>query len=81
MNEKKLKVMVAPELKNGVYSNVAQVNGTPREIVFDFAFVQPNSDDAALVSRVIFSFEHALDFRKALDSVLKKYETGKKKKK
>ena len=78
MNEKKhLDVIVPPHVQGGVFSNIAQVNATPREVVLDFAFLQPNTNQAVIVSRVILTKEHAFELKKVLENVLRKYEQKK----
>lgn len=78
-NEKKqLNVMIPSDVQKGVFSNVAQVNVSPTEVIFDFAFLQPNTNQAVMVSRVILTKEHASQFRKVFNGVMDKYEETKK---
>ena len=78
-NEKKeLRVNIPQQIQGGVFSNAARVNITAREVVIDFAFMEPNNpNQAILVSRIILTKEHTLDLKNVLERVLKDHE-GKK---
>lgn len=71
------------EIGKGVFSNTVNIACSPREVFLDFGLVAPDgsggtSVKAALVSRVILSKEHALEFRDVLNRSLEVYEEGKK---
>jgi len=69
-----LKINIPEKVQSAVFSNVAQVNATDREVVIDFAFVQPNTNQGIVVSRVALTPEHAKALRDVLINLLKRYE-------
>jgi len=81
LSQKTLKVIIPHQVQGGVFSNVARVNLTSREVVVDFAFVDPNTNEGILVSRVILTKDHAVELKNVLEKVLKSYEKKKRKEK
>ena len=80
MEEKKpieLKINIPEKVQSAVFSNIAQVNVNDREVIIDFAFVQPNTDQGIVVSRVALTPEHAKALRDVLIKTLKRYDDGK----
>ena len=75
--KKQLKVIIPSNIQGGVFSNIAHVSASQREVVIDFAFLQPDMSQAVIVSRVILTKEHAFELKKVLENVLKKYEQKK----
>lgn len=71
-----LKINIPERVQSAVFSNVAQVNATDREVVIDFAFVQPNTNQGIVVSRVALTPEHAKSLRDVLAGLLKRYDKG-----
>lgn len=69
-----LKINIPERVQSVVFSNVAQVNATDREVVIDFAFVQPNTNQGIVVSRVALTPEHAKELRDVLTGLLKRYD-------
>lgn len=69
-----LQINIPEKVQSAVFSNVAQVNATDREVVIDFAFVQPNTNRGIVVSRVALTPEHAKALRDVLANLLKRYE-------
>ena len=72
--KKELKVIIPQQLQGGVFSNVARISISPREVIIDFAFVEPNVNQAILVSRVILTREHAFELKNLLNKLLSQYE-------
>jgi hypothetical protein len=70
-----LKINVPEKIQSPNFSNIAQVNATDREVVLDFAFVQPNTNVGIVVSRVVLTPEHAKALRDVLVATLQRYET------
>lgn len=73
-NKKKQKnlpvVNIQEHLKSGVYSNIAKINISKREVLIDFIFRGP--DEANVVSRVIMPIPHAQALLMALSNLLKR---------
>jgi len=63
----------------GVFSNIVNLSVTPREVFLDFGLVVPDSlsekSKVNLMSRIILTKEHAIEFRDVLNRSLKVYET------
>jgi len=79
MEEKKpnININVPEKVQSPVFSNVVQVHATDREVVINFAFIEPNSNQGVLVSKVVLTPEHTEAFIGALKNVLAKRGTGK----
>lgn len=68
----KMEVHVSPEVKKGVYCNLAGFHHTANEFILDFVFA--HVDEGELVSRVITSPAHAKAILIALEDNVRKYE-------
>lgn len=73
-----LKIIVPEKVQSPVFSNVAQVHATEREVIIDFAFVQPNTAEGTVVSRIALTPQHAISLKDVLLNTLKRYEAEKK---
>jgi hypothetical protein len=72
---KEVKINVPESVQVGKFSNIAQIHATETEIVFDFAYVAPNSNEGTLASRIILTPKHAQSFSEALQKlVVQTYE-------
>lgn len=69
-----LKITIPEKTQSALFSNVAQVNATDREVVIDFAFVQPNTNQGIVVSRIALTPEHAKALQNVLAALLKRYD-------
>lgn len=67
------KVVAQPDVFKGVYSNVAVIQHTENEFIFDFLLKL--GGDSQLVSRVILSPSHILALLDALKINIEKYES------
>ncbi|HNW96304.1 MAG TPA: DUF3467 domain-containing protein [Candidatus Paceibacterota bacterium] len=77
MEDKKqieLKITIPEKVQSALFSNVAQINATDREVVIDFAFVQPNTNQGIVVSRIALTPEHAKSLQGVLANLLKRYD-------
>jgi len=74
--ERKLQIEIDKDIQKGVYANMAMISHTKEEIVFDFAFLQPQQPRASVASRVIMSPAHAKRFVQAAAENLKRYESS-----
>jgi len=72
-----LKMHIPERLQSAIFSNIAQVNATDREVIIDFAFIQPNTNQGIMVSRIALTPEHALSLKSVLVKTLKRYEEKK----
>lgn len=70
-----LNLDIAPDVAQGVYSNLAVISHTPAEIVLDFAQMLPGVQNASVRSRVIMSPIHAKRLLMALNDNIQKYES------
>lgn len=66
---KTVKINIPDNLKNGVYSNIANIVVSKREVLIDFVFLAP-PNEPNLVSRVIITLEHARELEKALAKLI-----------
>ena len=72
-----IEIFVPERLRSGVFSNTAKVNASPREVVIDFALIEPvQPPKGTLVSRVILTPLHAIELRDSLNKVLERYKSN-----
>ncbi len=57
------------------FSNSVQINVNDDSVVLQFLYVRPNTDQAALVSEVALTPQHAIKFQKTLDETIKRHFT------
>ncbi len=74
--ERKIQIEIDKDIQKGAYANMALISHTKEEIVFDFAFLQPQQPRATVASRVIMSPAHAKRFIQAAGENLKRYENS-----
>lgn len=75
MNERKpITIAVPPDTKPS-FVNATQVTVSDDSVVIQFAFVRPNTTTGQLLSEIILSPKHAIDFNRALDATIKKHFT------
>lgn len=72
--ENKINIDLPEEIGEGVYTNLALINHSPSEFVFDFIQVMPGMPKAKVRSRVIMTPENAKRLLNALQDNLRKYE-------
>ncbi len=73
--EKKVSINLAPEIAQGVYSNLAIISHSRSEFTLDFAANLPGLPGPKVGSRVIMSPEHAKRLLNALAENIGKYES------
>ncbi|RME20368.1 MAG: DUF3467 domain-containing protein [Deltaproteobacteria bacterium] len=71
----KLQIQLDEETAQGAYVNLALVNHTETEFVFDFIFVQPQQPRAKVRARIISSPKHTKRLLMALQDNIAKYES------
>lgn len=57
------------------FSNATQVTVSDDSVVLQFAYVRPDSTSGQLISEVVLSPKHAIDFSRALDVTIKQHFT------
>lgn len=72
--ELKIEIQIDDDISQGIYTNLAAVNHSENEFIFDFIFLQPQSPKAKVRSRLILSPKHAKRFLNALQDNIRKYE-------
>ncbi len=78
--KKELKIIVPEKIQAPLYSNVAQINVTDREVSLNFAYFEPNTDQGVMVSKIILTHDHAKELIATLGGTLEKHYAGKKSK-
>lgn len=74
--ELKVEIQVDEDIAQGMYSNLAAINHSENEFIFDFIFLSPQSPKAKVRSRLILSPKHAKRFLHALQENIMKYEAA-----
>ena len=69
-----LQIELAPEMADGVYSNLAIINHSNSEFVVDFIQMMPGLPQAKVKSRVILTPQHAKRLVRALTENVGRYE-------
>ncbi len=75
MNEKPPITIVVPEHTNPSFSNATQVTVSDDSVVIQFAYVRPDASVGHLISEMVLSPKHAIDFSRALDATIKQHFT------
>ena len=57
------------------FSNATQVNVSDDSVVIQFAYVRPGTPQGQLVSEIVLSPKHAIEFSRALDQTIKQHFT------
>lgn len=71
---KPIEIAISPDARPS-FSNATQVTVSDDSVVIQFAYMRPNSPMGQLVSEVVLSPKHAIDFSRALDETIKKHFT------
>ena len=76
MNEepKQIEIAITPDARPA-FTNATQVTVSDDSVVIQFAYMRPNSPMGQLVSEVVLSPKHAIDFSRALDATIKQHFT------
>jgi len=79
MPEREMQVAADPEIRKGVYSNLAIISHQKEEFIVDFLLLDPRTQtpkggQAILVSRVILSPGHMKRLYQAIGENIEKYE-------
>ncbi|MDB5237002.1 MAG: hypothetical protein JWL88_104 [Parcubacteria group bacterium] len=64
-----------PQNASPSFSNATQVTVSDDSVVLQFAYVRPDNTTGQLISEVVLSPKHAIDFSRALDATIKQHFT------
>lgn len=64
-----------PQDAKPAFCNATQVTVSDDSVIIQFAYLRPNSASGQLISELVLSPKHAIDFSKALDATIKKHFT------
>ena len=73
-NTKQISVSI-PKEGTPSFSNATQVTVSDDSVMLQFAYVRPNTESGQLVSEIVLSPKHAIEFSKALDATIKQHFT------
>lgn len=71
---KQIEIAIGPDARPS-FTNATQVTVSDDSVVIQFAYMRPNSAMGQLISEVVLSPKHAIDFSRALDSTIKQHFT------
>lgn len=71
-----IEIQIDDDIGQGIYTNLAAINHSENEFIFDFIFLQPQSSKAKMRSRLILSPKHAKRFLSALQDNIRRYENA-----
>lgn len=74
MERKQIAISI-PQTAKPTFSNATQVTVSDDSVVIQFAYVRPDTTNGQLISEIVLSPKHAIDFSRALDSTIKKHFT------
>ena len=75
MAERKQISISIPQAATPTFSNATQVTVSDDSVVLQFAYVRPDTTTGQLISEIVLSPKHAIDFSRALDTTIKKHFT------
>lgn len=64
-----------PEDAKPSFSNATQVTVSDDSVVIQFAYVRPDTVAGSLITEIVLSPKHAIDFSRALDTTIKEHFT------
>lgn len=76
VKEVSVELQLDDDIAQGMYTNLAAINYSENEFIFDFVFLQPHSPKAKVRSRLILSAKHAKRFLNALKENIRRYENS-----
>jgi len=71
---KQVTITIPKEAKPS-FSNATQVTVLDDAVILQFAYVRPHSTNGLLISEIMLSPKHAIDFSRSLDNTIKKHFT------
>jgi hypothetical protein len=71
---KQITIAMPPDTK-AAFSNATQVTVSDDSVIIQFAYVRPNTTAGQLISELVLSPKHAIEFSRALDATIKQHFT------
>lgn len=75
MTDRKQIAITIPPTAKPTFSNATQVTVSDDSVVIQFAYVRPDTTNGQLISEIVLSPKHAIEFNRALDTTIKKHFT------
>ncbi|MEK7510775.1 MAG: DUF3467 domain-containing protein [Patescibacteria group bacterium] len=75
MSEPKQVTITVPPDAKPAFTNATQVTVSDDAVIIQFAYVRPNTTSGQLISEIMLSPKHAIDFSRSLDATIKKHFT------
>lgn len=69
-----IQIEIDDQTAQGIYSNLAMIAHSETEFIFDFIFVQPQTNKAKVKARIITSPTHAKRLMLAMQENISRYE-------
>lgn len=76
-NKKELQINVPEGVQTALYSNISQVQVTDREVIINFAYVEPNTTQGIMVAKIALNTEHARELVTVLGSTIENHHAKK----
>jgi len=73
--EKKQVTITLPSDAKPTFTNATQVTVSDDAVIIQFAYVRPGTATGQLVSEIMLSPKHAIEFSRSLDATIKKHFT------
>lgn len=74
--EQKLEIQIDEATAQGTYANLGIINHSDSEFTFDFVYIQPQSPQGKVRSRIITSPRHAKRLLIALEENVRRFEAN-----
>lgn len=75
MEDKQQVQIAVPVDSKPAFSNATQITVNNDSVMLQFAYVRPNANQGQLMTEIIMTPKHAIDFKNALDETIKKHFT------
>ena len=75
MSESKQVTITVPADAKPAFTNATQVTVSDDAVIIQFAYVRPNTTSGQLISEIMLSPKHAIDFSRSLDATIKQHFT------
>lgn len=74
--EQKLEIQIDEATAQGIYANLGIINHTDSEFTIDFVYIQPQSPQGKVRSRIVTSPRHAKRLLIALEENIRRFEAN-----
>lgn len=75
-NQQGFNIELSEEISEGTYSNLAIIQHSSSEFIFDFVRIMPGVPKGKVKSRIVMTPEHAKKLMRALNDNISKYESN-----